>query len=122
MPAANRAQLLMPVNAGPTLACYGRADRWPMGLLAGYDRAVFPFWSTEKTRVFMLVQVKATVEGVGEAEELADIGRSHRIGAVIGALMEALERAHPGVSLLEHRLTIESKPIKGAPDGTAIVR
>ena len=38
----------------------------------------------------MLVQVKATVEGVGEAEELADIGR-----AVIGAMMEDLERGHP---------------------------
>jgi hypothetical protein len=70
----------------------------------------------------MLVRVKATVEGVGEAEELADIGRSHRIGAVIGALMEELERAHPGVSLLEHVLTIESKPTEGEPDGTAIIR
>jgi hypothetical protein len=49
----------------------------------------------------MLVRGKATVEGVGEAEELADIGRSHKIGAVIGALMEGLERANPGVSLLE---------------------
>lgn len=70
----------------------------------------------------MLVRVKATVDDVGEAEELADIGRPHRIGAVIGALMEELERAHPGVSLLEHVLTIVSKPAKGAPDGTAIIR
>jgi hypothetical protein len=70
----------------------------------------------------MLVRVKATVEGVGEAEELADIGRPHRIGTVIGALMEELERAHPGVSLLEHVLTIESKPTKGEPDSTAILR
>jgi hypothetical protein len=70
----------------------------------------------------MLVRVKATVEDVGEAEELADIGRPHRIGAVIGALMEDLERAHPGVSLLEHVVTIESKPARGKPDRTAIVR
>ena len=47
----------------------------------------------------MLVRVKATVEGVGEAEELADIGRAHRIGAVIGALMEEIELGHPGVPL-----------------------
>jgi hypothetical protein len=33
----------------------------------------------------MLVRVKAMVEDVGEAEELADIGRPHRIGPVIGA-------------------------------------
>jgi hypothetical protein len=70
----------------------------------------------------MLVLVKATVEAVGKAEELAEIHRPHRIGAVIGALMEELERAHPGVSLLEHVLIIESKPIKGQPDGTAIIR
>jgi hypothetical protein len=70
----------------------------------------------------MLVRVKATVEGVGEAEELAEIGRPHRIGAVIGALMEELERAHPGESLLDHALTIESEPVKGEPEGTAIVR
>ena len=70
----------------------------------------------------MLVRIKATVEGVGEAEELADIGRPHRIGAVIGGLMEELERAHPGESLLDHALTIESKPVKGEPDGTAIIR
>ncbi|HEU4957026.1 MAG TPA: hypothetical protein VFT40_05305 [Sphingomicrobium sp.] len=73
-------------------------------------------------RVFMLVRVKATVEGVGEAEELADIGRAHRIGAVIGALMEEIELGHPGVSLLEHVLRIESKPTKAEPGRTAIVR
>jgi hypothetical protein len=70
----------------------------------------------------MLVRIKATVEGVGEAEELADIGRPHRIGAAIGALIEELERAHPGESLLDHVLTIESRPVKGEADGTAIVR
>lgn len=70
----------------------------------------------------MLVRVKATVEGVGEAEELADIGRAHRIGAVIGALMEDLERDHPGVPLLEYVLRIESKPTKEEPGRTAIVR
>ena len=70
----------------------------------------------------MLVRVKATVEAVGEAEELVDIRHPHRIGAVIGALMEELERAHPGVSLLEHVLTFESKPTKGKPDGTVIIR
>jgi hypothetical protein len=70
----------------------------------------------------MLVRVKAMVESVGEAEELVDIRRTHRIGAVIGALIEELERAHPGVSLLEHVLTFESKPTKGKPDGTAIIR
>ena len=70
----------------------------------------------------MLVQVKATVEGVGEAEELADISRAHRIGAVIGALMEEIEFRHPGVPLLEHVLKIESKPTKGEPGRTAIVR
>ena len=70
----------------------------------------------------MLVRVKATVEGVGEAEELADIGRSHKIGAVIGDLMEELERDNPGVSLLEHVLTIESKPTNEEPGKTAIVR
>lgn len=66
----------------------------------------------------MLVRVKATVEAVGEAEELVDIRRPYRVGAVIGALMEELERAHPGVSLLEHVLTFESKPTKGKPDRT----
>ncbi len=70
----------------------------------------------------MLVQVKATVEGVGEAEELADISRAHRIGSVIGALMEEIELRHPGVSLLEHILKIESKPTKEEPGRTAIVR
>ena len=70
----------------------------------------------------MLVRVKAMVDGVGKAEELADISRLHRIGGVIGALMEELERAHPGVSLLEHVLTFESKPTKGKPDGTVIIR
>ena len=70
----------------------------------------------------MLVRVKATVEGVGEAEELADIGRAHRLGAVIGTLMEEIELGHPGVPLLEHVLRIESKPTKGEPGRTAIVR
>lgn len=70
----------------------------------------------------MLVRVKATVEGVGEAEELADISRAHRIGAVIGALMEELERGNPGVPLLEHVLRIESKPTKEEAGRTAIVR
>lgn len=70
----------------------------------------------------MLVRVKATVEGVGEAEELADVGRAHRIGAVIGVLMEDLERGHPGVSLLDHVLRIESKPTKQEPGRTAIIR
>jgi hypothetical protein len=70
----------------------------------------------------MLVRIKATVEGVGEAEELADISRAHRIGALIGALIENLERAHPGLSLLEHVLRIESKPTKEEPGRTAIVR
>lgn len=70
----------------------------------------------------MLVRVKATVEGVGEAEELADIGRAHRIGAVIGTLIEELERGHPGVSLLAHVLRIESKPTKEELGRTAIVR
>jgi len=70
----------------------------------------------------MLVRVKATVEDVGEAVELADIGRAHRIGAAIGALMEELERRHPGVSLLEYAPGIESKPTKEEPGTTAIVR
>lgn len=70
----------------------------------------------------MLVRVKATVEGVGEAEELADIGRAHRIGAVIGELMEELERDHPGESLLEHVMRIESKPTKEELGRTAIIR
>lgn len=70
----------------------------------------------------MLVRVKAKVEGVGEAEELAEINRPHRIGAVIGVLMEELERAHPGVALLDHGLTIESRPARGEPDGTALIR
>jgi len=70
----------------------------------------------------MLVRVKAMAEGVGEAEELAHISRAHRIGAVIGALVEELERDHPGVSLLEHVLRIESRPTKGEPGKTAIIR
>ena len=70
----------------------------------------------------MLIRVKATVEAVGEAEELVDISRTHRIGAVIGALIEELERAHPGVSLLEHAMTIQSRPFKGKPDETVIIR
>ena len=70
----------------------------------------------------MLVRVKATVEGIGEAEDLADIGRTHRIGAVIGDLMEELERDHPGVALLEHVMRIESKPTKEEPGKTAIIR
>jgi hypothetical protein len=63
-----------------------------MGLPAGCNRAVF-IWLAEKTRVIMLVRVKATAEGAGEAEELADIGGPHRIAAVIGALTE--ERVRP---------------------------
>lgn len=70
----------------------------------------------------MLIWVKATVEAVGEAEELVDIRRTHRIGAVIGALIEELERARPGVSLLEHAMTIQSRPSKGKPDETVIIR
>jgi len=70
----------------------------------------------------MLLRVKATVEAVGEAEELVDIRRTHRIGAVIGALIEELERAHPGVSLLEHAITIQSTPTEGQPDETVIIR
>jgi hypothetical protein len=66
----------------------------------------------------MLIRVKATVEAVGEAEELVDIRRTHRIGALI----EELERAHPGVSLLEHAMTIQSRPSKGKPDETVIIR
>jgi hypothetical protein len=83
------------------------------------SRCFFRFLKDEGN---MLVRVKATVEGVGEAEELADIGRAHRIGAVIGTLMEELERAHPGVPLLDHGLTIESRPAKGELDGTALIR
>jgi hypothetical protein len=41
---------------------------------------------------------------------------------VIGALMEELERAHPGESLLDHVLTIRSQPTEGEPDDTAIIR
>ncbi len=70
----------------------------------------------------MLLRVKATVEGVGEAEQLADIGRPHRIGAVIGVLMEELERAHPGEPLLDHVLTIRCQPTQGEPVDTAIIR
>jgi hypothetical protein len=70
----------------------------------------------------MLVRVKAMVEGVGDAEELADLHRSHRIGAVIGALMEQIERDHPGVSILEHALSIQSRPVKRPTEETAIIR
>lgn len=70
----------------------------------------------------MLVRLEATVESVGKAEELVDIRRTHRIGAVVGALVEALERAHPGVPLLEHVLTFEIKPTTGTPEQTVIIR
>ncbi len=70
----------------------------------------------------MLVRVKAIVESVGEAEEVVDIRRTHRIGAVISALIEELERAHPGVSLLEHVMTIQSRPTKGKPVETVVIR
>jgi hypothetical protein len=70
----------------------------------------------------MLVHVKAKVEAVGEAEELIDLRRTHMLGAAIGALLKELERAHPGVSMLDHVLTFESKPTKGKPDGTVIIR
>jgi hypothetical protein len=102
--------MMTPVNAGTALARY-------KATAIALFRSGF-----REDEGFMLVRVKATVEAVGEAEELADIRRPHRIGAVIGALMEKIERAHPGVSLLEHRLTIESKPTEGKPDGTAILR
>lgn len=70
----------------------------------------------------MLVRVKAIVESVGEAEEVVDIRRTHRIGAVIGALIAELKCARPGVSLLEHAMTIQSRPAKGKPVETVIIR
>jgi hypothetical protein len=82
---------------------------------------LYPFGRGDDEEI-MLIRVKATVESVGEAEELVDIHRTHRIGAVIGALVEELERAHPGVSLLEHAMTIQSWPTKGKPDETVIIR
>jgi hypothetical protein len=66
----------------------------------------------------MLVRVEAMVESVGEAGELVDIRRTHRIDAVIGALIEEVELAHPSVSPLEHDLTFKSKPTRGKPDGS----
>ena len=91
-----------------------------MRLPAGCNRAA-PSGPGEVGAI-MLVRVKATVGGIGEAEGLADLGRPHRIGAVIGALMEELERAHPGVPLLDHGLTIESGPATGEPDAMALIR
>jgi hypothetical protein len=38
------------------------------------------------------------------------------VGTVIGALMEEIEGAHPGVSLLGHVPTFGSKPTKDKPD------
>ena len=58
----------------------------------------------------MLVRVSLSVQNVGQAEELADIHRPHRLGAVIGALVEQIERAHPGVSILQHAIIFRSEP------------
>ncbi|MEA3003176.1 MAG: hypothetical protein QOH81_1964 [Sphingomonadales bacterium] len=70
----------------------------------------------------MLVGIIVTVKNVGEAQELVDLGRPHRVGGVIGALLEELERAHPGVPLLEHVITIRSEPAKGEPTGPVLIR
>jgi hypothetical protein len=70
----------------------------------------------------MLVRVSAQVEDVGEACEVADLQRSHRIGAIIGELMETIEIAHPGEALLQHVVTIRSEPAKGDPTGPALIR
>ncbi len=70
----------------------------------------------------MLVRVKARVESVSEAEELVDITRTRKIGPVIGALIQEIERAHPGVSLLDHILTVESRPTKGRAEDTVVIR
>jgi hypothetical protein len=73
-------------------------------------------------RPIMLVRVSASVEEVGEACEIADLQRSHRIGAIIGELMEMIEIAHPGEALLQHVVTIRSEPAKGDPIGPALIR
>jgi hypothetical protein len=70
----------------------------------------------------MLVRGSANVEGVGEACEVADLHRTHRMGAIIGELLEMLEIEHPGEALLDHVVTIRSEPAKGDPTGPALIR
>jgi hypothetical protein len=70
----------------------------------------------------MLVRVSAHVEDVGEACETADLHRTHRIGAIIGELMETIETAHPGEALLEHVVEIRCEPARGKPTGPALIR
>jgi hypothetical protein len=64
----------------------------------------------------MLVRITVNVEQIGEAYEVVDIGRVHRVGGVIGALLEELEREHPGVSMLEHMMSIRCEPAKREND------
>jgi hypothetical protein len=70
----------------------------------------------------MLVRVSATVQDVGEASELADLRRTHRLGPIVNELIQEIERAHPGEALLDHVVTIRSEPAKGEPTGTALIR
>jgi hypothetical protein len=118
---SSRARLLTRVNAGPALADY--KDHRSLAR-RGYQPATTALCPSRPRddEGFMLVRIKAMVASVGEAEELVDIRRTHKIGPVIGALIKEIERAHPGVSLLEHVLTVESKPSKAKPDETVIIR
>jgi hypothetical protein len=70
----------------------------------------------------MLVRISVTVDHVGEAQEVVDLGRAHRVGGVIGALIEEIERAHPGVAILDHVMTIRCEPAKGTPTGPVLIR
>jgi hypothetical protein len=46
----------------------------------------------------------------------------HRIGAVIGEVAERIERAHSGINLLEHGMTIHRGPARGKPSVPVIIR
>jgi hypothetical protein len=70
----------------------------------------------------MLVRITAVVEQVGEAYQIVDLGRLHRIGAVIGELLEEIEREHPGVATLQHIITVRSEPTKGEPNGPIVIK
>ena len=45
----------------------------------------------------MLMRIGLSVEGVGEAQEFADLRRARRLGTEIDALIEYVGRTRPGV-------------------------
>lgn len=58
----------------------------------------------------MLIRVDVSVEHVGEIYEIVELHAARRLGPVISALLEELARKHPGVGMLDHKITVTTRP------------